>query len=144
MIIGGFSAHPDGAPGAYKNYSVAQISHERTVRTDGQGPGNTDESWQVRDAAGATLNLRLGYDRMMPTRIKADSKIYSAVEPTFFRIYRVEQGVDVVKSTVTGTDRVRNYEFRSTLGAFAKLLDGNEKLVSITSLPWYVRQVFLP
>ena len=144
MIIGGFAAHPDGAPGAYKNYAVAQISHERTVRTDGQGPGNTDESWQVRDAAGATLNLRLGYDRTTPTRIKADSKIYSAVEPTFFRIYRVEQGVDVVKSTVTGTDRVRNYEFRSTLGAFAKLLDGNEKLVSITSIPWYVRQVFLP
>jgi hypothetical protein len=66
------------------------------------------------------------------------------VEPTFFRIYRVEQGVDIVKSAATGTDRTRNYGFRSTLGAFRKLLDGNEKVVSISSIPWYVRQVFLP
>lgn len=144
MIVGGFAAHPDGAPGAYKNYSVAQIAQERTVRTDGQGPGHATESWEVRDASGGTLTVRLGYDRTTPARVKAESKIYSAVEPTFFRIYRVEQGVDVVKSIPTGTDRSRNYEFRSTLGAFKNLLDGNEKLVSITSIPWYVRQVFLP
>ena len=53
----------------------------------------------------------------------------------------IEQGVDVVKSAITGTDRVRGYHFGSTLGAFTKLFDGNEKLISITSVPWYVRQV---
>jgi hypothetical protein len=144
MIAGGFAAHPDGAPGAYKNYSVAQITHERKVRTDGQAPGNAEESWQVRDSAGGALTLRVAYERTNPARVKVEQKIYSAVEPTFFRIYRVEQGVDMLKSTATGTDRVSNYEFRSTLGAFAKLFDGNEKLVSITSIPWYVRQVFVP
>jgi hypothetical protein len=144
MVVGGVAAHPEGAPGAYKNYGVAHVAQERTVRTDGNGPGTAEESWHVRDASGATLNVRLGYDRAMPVRAKTDSKVYSAVEPTFFRIYRVEQGADVVKSVVTGTDRVRRYEFRSTLGVFARLLDGNEKLVSITSIPWYVRQVFLP
>ncbi len=80
----------------------------------------------------------------MPVRAKVESKVYSAVEPTFFRLYRIEQGVDVVKSAVTGTDRVRGYQFNSTLGAFAKLFDGSEKLVSITTIPWYLRHVFLP
>ena len=141
MIIGGFAAHPDGAPGAYKNYTVAEITQERTVRTSGSSPGSADESWQVRDTSGGTLSVRLTYDRVMPARTKSESRVYSAEEPTFFRIYRVEQGVDVVKSVVNGTDRVRGYEFRST---FSKLFDGNEKLISITSIPWYVRQVYLP
>jgi hypothetical protein len=144
MVVGGVAAHPDGAPGAYKNYTPAQVKQQRTLRTDGSGPGSAEEMWQVRDATGGTLNLRFDYDRALPVRVKVESKIYSAVEPTFFRIYRVEQGVDVVKSAVTGTDRVRGYQFNSTLGAFAKLFDGNERLVSITTIPWYVRQVFLP
>lgn len=144
MVVGGVAAHPDGAPGAYKNYVSAQVKQERTLRTDGSGAGSGEESWQVRDAAGGTLSLRFGYDRAMPVRAKVETRVYSAVEPAFFRIYRVEQGADVVKSTATGTDRVRGYEFSSTLRVFAKLFDGNEKLVSITSVPWYVRQVFLP
>jgi hypothetical protein len=144
MIIAGFAAHPDGAPGAYKNYTVAEITQERTVRTSGSGPGSAEESWRVRDTSGGTLSVRLTYDRIMPARAKSESKVYSAVEPTFFRIYRVEQGVDVVKSVVTRTDRVRGYEFQSTLSAFSKLFDGGEKLISITSIPWYVRQVYLP
>jgi hypothetical protein len=80
----------------------------------------------------------------MPVRAKVESRVYSSVEPAFVRIYRIEQGVDVVKSAITGTDRVRGYHFGSTLGAFTKLFGGNEKLISITSVPWYVRQVFLP
>jgi hypothetical protein len=144
MVVGGVAAHPDGAPGAYRNYVAAQVKQERTLRTDGSGAGSGQESWQVRDAAGGTLSLRFGYDRAMPVRAKVETRVYSAVEPAFFRIYRVEQGADVVKSAVTGTDRVRGYEFSSTLGVFAKLFDGNEKLISITSVPWYVRQVFSP
>lgn len=129
---------------AYKNYTVAEITHERTIRTSGSGPGSAEESWRVRDTSGNTLSVRLTYDLIMPARAKSESKVYSAVEPTFFRIYRVEQGVDVVRRVVTRTDRVRGYEFQSTLSAFSKLFDGGEKLISITSIPWYVRQVYLP
>ena len=35
-------------------------------------------------------------------------------------------------------------KLNSTAGAFRKLLDATEKLVSIASIPWYVREVFLP
>lgn len=39
---------------------------------------------------------------------------------------------------------VQGYEFRTTVSELAKLFDGSEQLVSISVLPWYVRQVFLP
>jgi len=50
----------------------------------------------------------------------------------------------VVKSTVTGVDRVQRYNFEAKLPEFAKVFDGAEKLVNITVMPLYVRQVFLP
>jgi hypothetical protein len=44
MVVGGVAAHPDGAPGAYKNYIPAQVKQDRTLRTDGSGPGSAEES----------------------------------------------------------------------------------------------------
>jgi hypothetical protein len=61
-------------------------------------------------------------------RAKGDLKVYSAVEPDFFRIYRVDRGVDVVKSVPAGVDLVQGYEFRTTVSELAKLFDGSEQL----------------
>jgi hypothetical protein len=41
-------------------------------------------------------------------------------------------------------DRVLSYQFRVTISEFSDLFDGAERLVSITIVPWYVRQVYGP
>jgi hypothetical protein len=70
--------------------------------------------------------------------------VYSAVEPAFFRIYRVEQGADVVKSVPASIDRVQNFKLTVGIQELKKTFDGSEKVVSVTMIPWYLRQVSLP
>ncbi len=143
VVTTGFSADPAAAPGAYKVYVPAQISHEKTLRLATADPGTAEESWNVADGP-ARLSLRVQYRRAVPARSRVETKVYSAIEPSFFRIYRVDQGADVVRSGPAGVDRVQAYELKSGLPQLAKLLDGSEQLISITVIPWYVRQVFLP
>ena len=72
-----------------------------------------------------------------------ESKVHSAVHPDFYRIYRVEQAVDVIRGA-DGTDRVRSYLFKASGPFLSTVFNGSEQLVSITSLPWFSRQAFLP
>jgi hypothetical protein len=52
--------------------------------------------------------------------------------------------MDVVRSLSAGIDRVQSYEFRVTAAELRELFDGSEQLVSIATVPWYLRQIFLP
>jgi hypothetical protein len=82
--------------------------------------------------------------RPVPTRAKFEMKPYSAAEPTFHRIYRGDQGVEILKSAPSGIDRLSGYEFRPGIPELEKLFGTNPQLVHVTANPWYIRQVFLP
>ena len=90
------------------------------------------------------IGLQLQYRGAAPTRAKVEARPRSPVNPEFFRIYHIDQGVDVVKSVPNGIDRVQHYRLRVTVSELGKLFDGTEQLVSVAILPWYVRQGFLP
>jgi len=55
-----------------------------------------------------------------------------------------EHAADVVRSTATGVDRAQKCAFKVAGAKLSLLFDGSERLISITSLPFYTRQVFLP
>lgn len=140
-----YHANPNAAPGPYKNsIPVATVRLEQTSKGAGSEPAAGSEFWEVRDAGGATIELRLQYQRGVASRVKSEGKPRSAVDPNFFRIYRIDQGLDVVKSVPTGIDRVQQYSLRVTMPELRKLFDGTEQIVSISLLPWYLRQVSLP
>ena len=44
----------------------------------------------------------------------------------------------------TSTDRAQKYAFKATGAKLSPIVNGSEQLVSITSLPFYIRQVSLP
>ena len=81
------------------------------------------------------MSFRRGYQ---------ESLVYSGAKPDFYRVYRFEQATDVVRSTVTGVDRAQNVSFRASGRQLTPLFDGSEQLISITAIPWYSRQIFLP
>jgi hypothetical protein len=140
-----YHSDPNAAPGPYKNsIPVATVRAEQTLKGAGLEPAAGSEIWEVRDAAGGTIALRLQYQRGVPNRIKAENKPRSAVEPNFFRIYRVDQGVDVVRSAPIGIDRVQQYSLQVTMAELRTLFDGTEQLVSVSVIPWYLRSVSLP
>jgi hypothetical protein len=144
VVTGGFTPNIDNVPGPYKNYAQATIRREQTHKGANLEAGVGEDFWEVRDARGGSIELRVQYQLALPSRAKAEQKIYSAVEPSFFRIYRLEQATDMLKSIPAGINRMQNYQLRVTVPELSKLFDGTEQLVGISTTPLYVRQVFLP
>lgn len=144
MVVAGLVSGPSYVPGAYGNFGLAKAAMERRVRTDPAGASAAEEAWEFIGDGGDKIQLQLKYTAGVPTRSKAEFKVYSAVKPDFYRIYRLDTAADVVRSTATGVDRVQAISFTASGPKLSAIFDGKEQLVSITSLPFYSRQVFLP
>jgi hypothetical protein len=144
VVIGGFMADISNVPGPYKKYIGATIRREQTHKWANLEAGVGEDFWEVRDTRGGSIELRVQYQLALPLRAKSEQKIYSAAEPSFFRIYRMETATDVLKSIPAGINRVQNYQLRVAVPELSKLFDGTEQLVGITAIPLYVRQIFLP
>jgi hypothetical protein len=143
-LLRAFDANPHGAPGPYKGAVGATIRREATPQGADLERVTGSELWEMQESSGGVIEFRLEYQRGVPTRTKSEAKPHSLVDPTFFRIYRIDQGTDVVKSLPGGIARVRSYQLRVTVAELRTLFDGTKQLVSIAVLPWYARQVFLP
>jgi hypothetical protein len=144
MVVGGFASTPTYVPGAYSNFALANATVDRHIHTDPAGKTNVEESWEFKGDGGDAIQLQLQYDRGIAARSKVEAMPHSGVKPDFYRIYRIEQAADVVRSTATGTDRAQKYAFKAIGAKLSPLFNGSEQLVSITSLPFYTRQVSLP
>jgi hypothetical protein len=143
MVVGGFASHASGAPGAYGNYVKADAEVDRKLHTDAEEVSTAEESWDFRTDDGDRLQLQIRYVRGMPTHGKAEARAYSAVKPDFYRIYRLEQAVDVLRGT-GAADRVQKISFKASGAKLAPVFDGSEQLISVASVPWYIRSTHLP
>jgi hypothetical protein len=142
MIPGGYTAQA-GVPGAYGNFLAGKVTVERQSHTE-DGKTVINETWAVRGDDGARVDFQVKFVRGIPVREKTEMKYYSSTKPEFYRIYRVEQGADVVRSAATGVDRASKLSFRASGGRLAALFDGAEQLIGVTSLPLFSRTVYLP
>ncbi len=144
LVIRTFEGDPKAVPpGTYKNDVPATVRREQALKGAGVEPGSGSEAWEARDAAGGALELRLQYQRGALRRVKTETRPRSAVDPGFSRIYRIDQGVDIVKSVGLGIERT-SYQLRVSAPELRKLFDGTEEVVFISVVPWYLRQVSLP
>ena len=139
-----YTSNPQSVPGAYKNSAPATIQRDQTLKGADTSSGVVNEVWTLRDSSGGAVEFRTQYQRGVPARSKQETKTRGGPDPEFFRIYRVDQGVDVVKSVPTGIDRTQNTQLRVTMAELRKLFDGSEQIVSISAVPWNLRQVSLP
>jgi len=122
---------------------LGTVKREQTYKGANSEGGVVDDFWEVRDTQGGTIELHIQYERALPLRTKLDQKLYSAVEPTFYRIYKQEMAMDLVKSIPAGVDHVKNYRFNVAIPKFKNLFDGSQ-LVAIAAYPMFIRQIFLP
>jgi len=143
MVFGGFIAQA-GVPGPYSVYGPAKITVHRGAQTGPDGKSMINETWQAKADDGSLLDVRIEFERGAPARSKVEAKIHSAAKPDFYRIYRFEQAADVARSTASGIDRVSKFSFKATGPAFGQIFDGTEQLISITSIPSYLRSIYLP
>ncbi len=139
-----YTPDPGRVPGPYRNSLLASVKRELQVLAANTDPGVAKDAWEVEGPSGAAIALKLEYQRSVPTRGKRELKIYSSVDPSFYRIYRTDEAVDVVKSVPGNVDRVKHYSFTIKLPEYAKVLDGTEQLIAIVQYPLYVINISLP
>lgn len=144
VIPGGVASSMSYVPGPYKTGIQGSLKREQTHKGANMEGGSVDDFWEIRDTQGGIMEVRIQYERALPMRTKQEQRLYSSVEPTFYRIYRAEMALDLVKSVPMGIDRVKNYRFNVNMPKLKNLFDGSEQLVGVVAYPLVLRQVFLP
>lgn len=140
MVVGVLTSRPQYDP--YGNSVLAQVEVDRRVRTNASGTSVAEETWSFRTSDGDHLELDVVYGRAATVHSVVEVPIHSGTDPSYYRIYRIEQAADVVRGG--GVDRVSHYRFRATGPLLGRLFEGSPTLVSITSLPWCRREIHHP
>jgi hypothetical protein len=141
MVFGGFILEA-GAPGAYFVFAPSKISVNRqTHNVDGKSI--IDETWDIK-GNDVTLEVVVQFERGALTRAKAEAKIHSGAKPEFYRIYKFEQATDVIRSSAMGVDRATKFTIKASGPKLAPLFDGTQQVMSITSVPYYSRSIYVP
>ena len=142
MVAGGiFTANY--APGAYGVFLPGRVSIDRKTSIGLDGKTTVDETWEVRAEGGHSVDIHVQFVAGVPTNSKVDVRVYSAAKPDYFRIYRFEQASEVVRSVPSGIDRVSRVSVKAAGDKLGPLFNGSQ-IISVTSIPWYSRQVYLP
>jgi hypothetical protein len=143
MVVGGFASQPQAAPGAYGSYSPARITMAKVAHSEGAGSTLVEERWDVSSDAGDEIHVDMAYERGVASRAHIEPRNYSVARPGFYRVYKADVVTDVVHSA-TGQRKAKRLDFRGAGPQLAKVFDGKEQLVAVTSVPAYYRQIFLP
>ncbi len=141
VIVGGLSPEGSGAYGVYVTTVVARVA--RTASAQGEEAGQATEHWEFATASGERVDLNMSYRRATPVKSHVETKVRSGKHPEFTRTYRVDQATDVLRSAASA-DRIADLTFSATGAMMATLFDGSERMLSVTSVPWYVREVTVP
>jgi hypothetical protein len=141
LIFAGLSP---GAGGPYGASMKAVNTVERKIAHAPGAPSIVDESWDYKAENGHAASLQVQHVRGTAERNKAELRVYAQPKPEFYRIYRFEQGVDVVLAADGNSERLKKITFKASGEKLSPLFDGSEKLISVISVPWYQREIYLP
>lgn len=144
MAIGGFVSSDEAAPGPYGNFYAASATLIRKASVDKSGKSTVEETWTFKTQSDDMVEFKIQFVRGPLARSKANIRTYSAQNPDLYRIYRVEQAVDMIDMSLGNNDRVQELVFKVKGSKLGPVFDGTERLVDVTSTPWYARQVYLP
>jgi hypothetical protein len=141
MVVGGLSPEGAGAYDAFLTATEARI--ERSSSSQMEDAGVAQETWQLAAASGERVDMRLRFRRGTPVKSHVDAVIRSAVHPAFTRTYHIDQATDTLRSLTT-TDRIDELRFSASGPKFKGLFDGSEQLLTVTSIPYYAREITVP
>jgi hypothetical protein len=146
MVIDGVTANAKDAPGPFNVYqAAASYRVERSTHATAGGPIENEETWDFTGRDGEHLGLHLTYERGVARKLAAETKFFSAANPSFYQIWKVDQGLDIMRNaTVPVKDRVKTLELKASGGRVANLFDGSERVLSVDALHWYNRGVSSP
>ena len=146
LVIGGLTEDSADSPGPFGVYLLATSHSMQRSISSGAGPIMESQDWNFAAASGEHLEMHIKFERGVGNKGNpADVKYYSAKTPSFYQISRQEQVLDILRNVTTNPpDRVKEFSFKGGGGAYAKLFDGTEKVLSWDNIIWINRSVLLP
>jgi hypothetical protein len=146
MAIGGLTAEAKDAPGPFGVYKAATSHRMERSSTGAAGqPIQTTENWEFVGPNGERMELHLKYERRVARRGVGELKLFSGADPSVYQIVKLAQGLDPMRNaTVPSRDTVSEFRYVGTGGILGTLLDGRERVVSIDSIHWNDRAIYLP
>jgi len=146
LVIGGLTEDPSDAPGPFGNYLLA-TTHKVQRSTSSESAATLEsQDWSLAAATGEHLEMHIKFERGSGNKGNAaDTKFYSAKNPSFVQISRQEQVLDILRNVTTNPpDRVKEFSFKAGGGSFSKLFDGTQKVLSWDNILWLNRSVLVP
>jgi hypothetical protein len=146
LVVGGLTEDPADVPGPFGNYLLATTHTVMRMTSSGNGPITDSQDWVLAAATGERLELHIKYERGPGLKLnQSDGKFYSAQNPAYYQINRMEQNLDILRNATTNPpDRVKDFSYKASGGSYAKLFDGTEKVLSWDNFAWINRSVLLP
>jgi hypothetical protein len=139
MLFDGLSR---GGAGPYGIAETAIDDVRQTVHS-GAPDSRVDESWEFKGDS-ESVSLHTQFERGKLAREQAESHVYSQIKPQFSRIYRYVEGVDLLRGSGVAGDRLESFNLKAEGGKLSGIFDGREQLISVVSVPWYSRDIYVP
>ena len=146
LVIGGITADPADAPGPFGMYLPASTHSMQRSVSGTLGAMVESQDWVFAASTGERLELHVTFEKAVPNRAApAETKFYSARNPSVVQTHRQEQMVDIMRNVTTNPiDRVKKTSFTAGGGSFAKIFDGTETILSWDNFVWVDRTVLVP
>lgn len=129
----------------YQNSVTADIDRLAAFSDLGNGERLQSEDWAIRPQSGGQIRLELAFDvGDFRWATAGESRPYSSEEPEFFRIYRYDQLASLAMNSKMGLELNGTARFTVSDTDLGTLFGGSEALVSIVSIPTYIREISLP
>lgn len=141
FILTIFTDTPEDDP--YGVNRAADFNRTRSVSITSGGREIVADRWEIT-ADGRSLTMSLSYAAGNRGWVVSEGRPHSAANPDFFRIYRYEELMDVVKATPVGKDIDGDFALSGDLPDLGAFMVGSEDVICILDLPVYVREVSLP
>jgi hypothetical protein len=146
MVIDGITADPKEAPGPFGVYQAAtDFRVDRSSHSSPAGPIQNEEIWSFTAANGEHMELHLAYERGVARKVSSETKFYSAANPGTYQIWKIDQGLDIMRNaTEQMPDKVKSIDLKALGGKVGMLFDGSQRVVSVDALHWYNRVTSSP
>jgi hypothetical protein len=145
MIVYGLTDNAADAPGAFGVYQHAGTARISRTASASDGAMTGSEDWEFAAASGERMEVHVEYERGPAVKGGAETKFFYPNDPSKFQIFKTDQAIDIMRNPTTmPPDHIRKFSYKAGGGKIAALFDGNEKVVSWDSFPWYIRTVSAP
>ena len=122
----------------------ADITRDAAMRYNADGRTRS-EAWTVQPMSGGAFSFDLDYRVAGYGWSEGGTSMpYSASDPGFHQIYRYDQLAELAMNPGLGRELDGTFSYTAEIPALSGLFDGSEEVVSVVSIPVYVRQVYEP